>query len=177
MKAFAAGLLGLLLGVGLGAGGLMWFHHHRPHHSRHEADNHADHHHGSAQQAQPASAAAAPAPAAENPAYLVVLGEVYDREKFASEYVAKLPPLYEKFGGRYLAVGRDFEVFEGNANFKSFVISQWPSMAAARAFWNSPEYEALRRARIEGQWGRFDVYALEGLAEPRQSATPAAAPK
>ena len=171
MKAFAAGLIGLILGVGLGAGGLVWFHHHGPHHMRGHGAHWGDRTKGEACEPKAAVATTAAAPS-ENPAFLVVLGEVYDREKFMSEYTAKLPPLYEKFGGRYLAVGRNFEVFEGEAKFKSFVISQWPSMNAARAFWNSPEYEALRRARIEGNWGRFDVYALEGLAEPRQSAAP-----
>jgi uncharacterized protein (DUF1330 family) len=116
----------------------------------------------------------ASAPVSGPPAYLVVLGEVIDREKFMTEYTAKLPPVYEKFGGTYLAAGRNFEVFEGEATFRSFVISQFPSMEAARAFWTSPEYDALRRARIEGNWGRFDVFALEGLPKPAAS-TPLAA--
>ncbi|MBY0423949.1 MAG: DUF1330 domain-containing protein, partial [Parvularculaceae bacterium] len=115
---------------------------------------------------------------AGKPAYLVVLGEVYDREKFATGYVAKLPPIYQKFGGEYLAVGRNFEVLEGTGAFKSYIISKWPSMDAVKAFWTSPEYKELQRARIDGKWGRFDVYALEGLAAPSTSAAPpTAAPR
>lgn len=114
-----------------------------------------------------AAAAATPAP---RPAYLVVLGDVHDREAFAKDYVAKLPPLYARFGGEYLAVGRNFEVMEGKGDFQSYVISKWPSMEAGRAFWNSPEYAALRQARIDGDWGRFDVFLLEGLPAPATSA-------
>jgi uncharacterized protein (DUF1330 family) len=152
MSRILAGLSGLILGAVLGAGGL-----YLAHHGRERAD------------AAPAAEGAPEAGA--KPAYLVVLGEVYDRDAFMSGYTAKLPPVYEKYGGRYLAAGRNFEVFEGEARFKSFVISKWPSMAAARAFWESPDYAPLKQARIANGWGRFDVYALEGLPDPSAAAT------
>lgn len=109
-------------------------------------------------------AASEASPAA--PAFLIVLGEVHDREAFMRDYVAKLPPLYERYGGRYLAIGRGAEMLEGGSSYQSYVLAEWPSMEAARAFWNSPEYDALRRARIEGGWGSFDVVLIEGL--PRE---------
>lgn len=103
--------------------------------------------------------------AVEKPAYLIVLGEVYDREAFMSGYSAKLAPLYEKYGGDYIAVGRNKAVLENGKEFQSFVISKWPSMEAAKAFWADPEYEKLKTARIEQGWSKFDVYLLEGLPE------------
>jgi uncharacterized protein (DUF1330 family) len=113
----------------------------------------------------PTTAPAAPAAEAPAPrkAYMVVLGTVTDREAFARGYAARLPPLYERFGGRYLAVGRVGEMLEGQAQASSYVLSEWPSIEAARAFWNSPEYDELRRARIEGGWGTFTVYLFEGI--------------
>lgn len=107
-------------------------------------------------------------PPVERPAYLVVLGEVYDADAFAKNYVAKLGPIYAKYGGTYLAAGHNFATFEGEAGFKSYVISKWPSMQAARAFWDSPEYAPLKQARIDNNWGRFDVFALEGLPEKKE---------
>ncbi|GGY38779.1 DUF1330 domain-containing protein [Parvularcula lutaonensis] len=107
-----------------------------------------------------------PAPAAaeeQAPAYLIVLGEVRDREAFMEGYASKLAPLYEKYGGEYLAIGQGVEVLEGDFVPESFVLARWRSMDAARAFWNSPEYDALRRARIENDWGRFDVLLVPGL--------------
>ena len=88
------------------------------------------------------------------PAYLVVVGKVYQRDAFFDGYVAELPPVYAKYGGTYLALGRDHQVLEGAAAFESFVI-----------FWNSDEYAPLRRARIDGEWGDFDVYLFPGLPE------------
>lgn len=120
--------------------------------------------------AQNLAAAAQTEPVAAKPAYLVVLGDVHDREAFARQYVAKLPPLYSQYGGEYLAVGRNYDLLEGEGGFQSFVISKWPSMEAGRAFWNSPEYAALREARVAGNWGRFDVFLLEGLPAQATSA-------
>ena len=50
------------------------------------------------------------------PAYMIVLGEVYDRPAFMEGYAAKLPPLYEEFGGHYIAIGGGpgIEVLEGD---------------------------------------------------------------
>lgn len=160
MSRIIVGMAGLVIGAALGAGGL-WFAHHHVRKSHHAPRADAA--------VSPAAQSAPQAQEGDKPAYLVVLGEVLDREKFMGEYTAKLPPVYQKYGGTYLAAGRNFETFEGEADFKSFVISKWPSMDAARRFWTSPEYDALRRARIEGEWGRFDVFALEGL--PATAAT------
>lgn len=107
----------------------------------------------------------------ERPAYMIVLGTVHDRDAFMQGYAAKLPPIYEKYGGHYLALGGRHEVLEGKPQFESHVISQWPSMEAARAFWDSPEYAPLKRARIENNWGEFDVFLVEGMPAP--DATPA----
>ena len=111
-----------------------------------------------------ADAAAEASP--ESPAYLVVLGNVYERDAFIEGYARKLGPLYERYGGEYLAVGRNLETLENGEPFQSFVISKWPSMDAARAFWSDPEYEKLKAERIQKDWAQFDVYLLEGLPEP-----------
>lgn len=101
----------------------------------------------------------------EAPAYMLVLGEVLDGKAFGEGYVSKLPPLYEKFGGHYIALGGGVEVLEGEYAPPSYVIGKWPSMDAARAFWNSPEYDELKQARIDGGWGDFDVLLVKGLPE------------
>ena len=105
--------------------------------------------------------------ATENPAYMLVLGEVFDRPAFMSGYAAKLPPLYEEFGGAYIAIGGGpgIEVPEGDFAPPSYVVSKWPNAQAARDFWNSEGYDALRRARIDNAWGTFDVLLVQGLPE------------
>jgi uncharacterized protein (DUF1330 family) len=102
---------------------------------------------------------AAPVAPAAKPCYLVVQGVVSDRVGFRN-YVAALPPLYEKYGGFYVAVGPVGQVLEGTPDFQSLVISQWPSCDAVRAFWFDPDYRKLVEARQA--WGRFDVVLIEG---------------
>lgn len=101
--------------------------------------------------------------AAPRPCYLVVMGTVTNREAFRA-YAAALPPLYQRFGGIYLSVQRNPQVMEGAPDFESIVISQWPSCAAANAFWTSPEYRQLVEMRKD--WGRFTVVLAEGMAAP-----------
>lgn len=101
------------------------------------------------------------------PAYMIVLGEVFDRPAFMDGYAGKLPPLYEQFGGAYVALGGGpgIEVLEGDYSPPSYVVSKWPNAQAARNFWNSDGYDALRRARIDNAWGEFDVLLVQGLPE------------
>lgn len=103
----------------------------------------------------------------EAPAYMIVLGEVFDRPAFMEGYAAKLPPLYEQFGGHYIAIGGGpgIEVLEGDYAPPSYVVSKWPNAQAARDFWASDGYDVLRRARIDNRWGDFDVLLVQGLPE------------
>lgn len=103
----------------------------------------------------------------EAPAYLIVMGEVFDRPAFMEGYAGKLGPIYAQYGGEYLALGGGptIEVLEGDYAPPSYVISKWPSMVAARTFWDSPEYAPLMKARIDNEWGEFDVLLVQGLPE------------
>lgn len=108
------------------------------------------------------------APASGDPGvYMIVLGTVFDRPAFMSGYAAKLPPLYERFGGRYIALSSQLGILEGKPAFESVVISHWPSEAAARGFWTSPEYEQLIRDRTENNWGEFTVVIVPALPAAR----------
>lgn len=101
-------------------------------------------------------------PEGDRPAYLLVQGQVTDREGFKA-YSAVLPPIYRKYGGEYLALvpAPLVEVAEGPAENRSIVLARFPSRQAARAFWDSPEYAAARQLRA-GK-GTFFVTILDGL--------------
>ena len=98
----------------------------------------------------------------DRPAYLLVQGQVTDREGFKA-YSAALPPIYRKYGGEYLALvpAAAVDVAEGAVEDRSIVLARFPSKAAARAFWDSPEYAAAKKLRA-GK-GTFFVTILEGL--------------
>jgi uncharacterized protein (DUF1330 family) len=96
------------------------------------------------------------------PAYLLVQGTVTDLEGFKA-YNAALPPIYEKFGGHYIAVtpAPKVEVAEGEPRNESILIAKFPSKDAAWGFWRSAEYTAAKKLR-EGK-GEFYVTVLEGF--------------
>lgn len=100
----------------------------------------------------------------QRPAYLLVQGQVTDREGFRA-YSAALPPIYRKYGGQYLALvpAPQVEPVEGPAEHRSIVLARFPSREAALAFWNSPEYAQARKLR-EGK-GTFFVTILDGLPD------------
>lgn len=89
------------------------------------------------------------------PAYLVIQATVTKPEQFA-EYAKRMPALIEKHGGRYRILGGDVEILEGNWDYRSLVISEWPSMQAARDFWNSDDYAAMKKLRA----GALDATVL-----------------
>jgi uncharacterized protein (DUF1330 family) len=60
------------------------------------------------------------------------------------EYVAALPDILRKFGGRYVTRGGKTEVVEGK-NGSRVVVLEFPSYEGAMACYRSPEY--ARRSR------------------------------
>ena len=82
------------------------------------------------------------------PAYMIVTAKIADRDAFINGYGAAAAALVEKFGGKYVLRGPGAELLEGSfGDGASMVISQWPDKAAAKAFWNSPEYAQARKLR------------------------------
>lgn len=81
-------------------------------------------------------------------AWLVVTAVVHDRERFMAGYGPAAARLVEQFGGRYVIRAPGAVALEGDGPAgASVVVSEWPSRAAALAFWNSPEYAEVRRLR------------------------------
>ena len=82
------------------------------------------------------------------PAYMIILARVHDREKFMSGYAPAAGALVDKFGGRYVLRAPGAVSLEGSLpDGQSVVISEWPDMAAAKAFWESPEYQEIKKLR------------------------------
>jgi len=95
-------------------------------------------------------------------AYMIVQGKNYD-SKDLGPYAASLPPIYEKYGGRYVAFAPQFDIVEGTSDAQAIIISGWPDVKAAKAFWDSPEYAKAIKLR-EGI-GEFDVVILPALTQ------------
>jgi HAE1 family hydrophobic/amphiphilic exporter-1 len=86
-----------------------------------------------------------------------------DMDRFR-QYTVAIIPIVQRFGGRYVVMRGAREDLEGDWGATRIVISEWPSMDAARAFWNSPEYRQAVKLR-EGT-GTFRVTLLETAPPP-----------
>lgn len=81
-------------------------------------------------------------------AYMIVVADISDRQKFIEGYGAAAGALVEKFGGRYVLRGPGLELLEGSfGDGASMVISEWPDKETIRAFWDSPEYQEAKKLR------------------------------
>ncbi|MBZ5656769.1 MAG: DUF1330 domain-containing protein [Acidobacteriia bacterium] len=79
--------------------------------------------------------------------YLVDVREIKDAAKM-EEYKARVAPVVEKFGGRYLVIGGPFEVVEGSYQPVFPVMIQFPSLEDAHRWYNSEEYRELKQLRL-----------------------------
>ncbi len=77
------------------------------------------------------------------PAYWFSSADVVDEAALA-DYAKLAPPAIEGHGGRYLARGGRHVTLEGTAR-QRHVIIEFPSLEAARACYDSPEYQEAGR--------------------------------
>ncbi len=93
-------------------------------------------------------------------AYWVARSKVNNPDQY-KKYTDLVPGILQKFGGKFLARGGKAHALEGDWPECRRVIIEFPSVEAARNWWDSPEYEkpkALRRANSKGR-----LLLLEGV--------------
>jgi len=93
-------------------------------------------------------------------AYLIANVEVTDPAGY-EEYKKQAPATIAAHGGRYLTRGGAKEVLEGDWAPNRVVILEFPSMAALRTWYDSPEYRPL--CQIRQRTTKSSVVAVEGL--------------
>lgn len=91
-------------------------------------------------------------------AFMFIQANITDPEQFM-EYAKRAPALIAKHGGRYRCMRGEVEQLEGRPDNRKIVVSEWPSMEAARTFWNSPAYQELKAIRANA--AEIDVYLCE----------------
>jgi uncharacterized protein (DUF1330 family) len=93
-------------------------------------------------------------------AYIVADVEVTDAAAY-EEYRKEVPGIITAYGGRYLVRGGASEILEGSWQPKRSVILEFPTMAALKSFWESPEYKPFRALRERA--AKSNLFAVEGL--------------
>ena len=92
-----------------------------------------------------------------------VVGEVIvTDDAFAEEYRPKVQALVEKHRGRFIS-GGTFEKLEGSRPSPDwFVIIEFPTSAAAKVWYDDPDYGPLIELRDTGS--RSEITLVEGSA-------------
>jgi uncharacterized protein (DUF1330 family) len=88
------------------------------------------------------------------PAYCLVDVHVTDPEGY-KKYSSQVLPTIERFGGRFLVRGGKTEVREGAWDLKRVVLLEFPSMEKAKAWYDSPEYQAILKLRLAAADANF----------------------
>lgn len=92
------------------------------------------------------------------PAYLIVETEITD--PVAYEVYKSLSPIaIAAHGGRFLARGGELAVLEGDWRPERLVVAEFPDLATAKIFYDSPEYVKAREARAGAATLRMVVVA------------------
>ena len=95
------------------------------------------------------------------PAYAVVnVREIVECPEM-TEYRARVQATLDLHGGRFLVRGGELEVREGEWQPERLVVIEFPSIEHARAWYDSPEYQAIVGLRTRNS--RTDFLLVEGF--------------
>jgi uncharacterized protein (DUF1330 family) len=92
-------------------------------------------------------------------AYVLASIKVNDAEHYP-EYARQTPAIVEKYGGRFLVKGGPYEEVEGSWPGRRLVVIEFPDAAAARRWYESPEYQDV--AALRHRYAETDMVIVEG---------------
>jgi uncharacterized protein (DUF1330 family) len=94
------------------------------------------------------------------PGYVIADVEVVDAAGF-EDYRARVPATIARYGGRYLVRGGATEVREGDWSPRRLIVLEFPSLARAREWFDSPEYAPL--IALRQRTARTRIVLAEGV--------------
>jgi uncharacterized protein (DUF1330 family) len=97
-------------------------------------------------------------------AYVIARVEVTDWDKY-NEYLKVGPGTIAKYGGRFIARAGEVAVLEGPEETRRLVILEFPSLAKAKAWYNSKEYQDAKKLRAGASIG--SLIAIDGVEAKR----------
>ncbi len=97
------------------------------------------------------------------PAYIVARLDVKD-PTLLKDYLAATPSIIRKFRGRFIARGGATVTLEGPVESRRIVLIEFPELADAKAFYDSPEYSEVRKLRQSAAVAEF--IAVDGVRHP-----------
>ncbi len=94
-------------------------------------------------------------------AYILVDSLITDPEQF-KQYAALAPAAVAAAGGEYLARGGRNETLEGEWTPPRLTVLRFPSFDAAKNFYDSAQYQAVREKRVNATQ-HFNMVLVEGV--------------
>tara|TARA_B100000214_G_C23927184_1_gene608932 strand:+ start:197 stop:484 length:288 start_codon:yes stop_codon:yes gene_type:complete len=71
------------------------------------------------------------------------------RPKEYKEYVEKVKPIAERYGGEYIIRGGESTIVEGSWAYPRTVVIKFPSYEKALEWYNSEEYKPIKQIRLD----------------------------
>ena len=87
-------------------------------------------------------------------AYIIAKVNVTDWDQY-KEYTKVTPGIIEQYGGKFIARGGEIVTLEGPEDKDRIVLLEFPSMEAAKAFYNSDEYKTAKEIRAGAATATF----------------------
>jgi uncharacterized protein (DUF1330 family) len=81
------------------------------------------------------------------PAYVISRIRVKDPD-LMKRYADQSIPLAKSYGAKYVVRSNNVEALDGSYDGRRLVIIEFPDTKSARAFWDSPQYQELRKLRL-----------------------------
>lgn len=95
--------------------------------------------------------------------YVVAVLDIRDPQGF-EEYRQRVPATIERYGGRYLIRGGEYEQLEGDWAPKRLTVVEFESTEAARRWYDSEDYRELRELRARTTDSH--LLLVEGVSGP-----------
>ncbi len=95
------------------------------------------------------------------PAYFIIDVKIHNPEGM-KPYAEKVAETYQAFGGKRIVYGAKAEALEGTVPEGQIVILQFDSIEKAKAWHDSPEYQAIIDYRLAASEG--NAYLVQGIA-------------
>jgi len=95
--------------------------------------------------------------------YWIARVDVADPEAYKAYIAANAVP-FAKYGAHFIVRGGPYDAVEGTARQRNIVL-EFPSLEAAKACWNSPEYEVAKALRTG--CSTADIIIIEGYDGPQ----------
>jgi uncharacterized protein (DUF1330 family) len=93
-------------------------------------------------------------------AYVIYTADITNPAQYEL-YKARAAPIVAAHGGTYIVRGGEIDVLEGKSPTGRTVILEFSSVEAARAWYDSDEYQAVRTLRENA--GTASAYIVDGI--------------